>query len=133
MMMMMMRSRISMPPVPQVKEIVQEIAAATKSEMLLQQFLEELQWLRQHFDEDRAERALREGPYSGIHRFLPANKAEWIAFLGFIATLAAIIVPIITNKPEPPTIIIQSHDQEIVRQLNEIKSSRSRRSSSSKR
>lgn len=29
-------------------------------------------------------------------------------------------MPIILNRPEPPTIIIQSHDQEIVQQLKEI-------------
>jgi hypothetical protein len=80
---MMMRSRIIVPPAPQVKEIVHEIAAATKTEELLREFLEELKGLREDFDEDRAERALREGPYSGVHRFLPANKAEWIGFLSF--------------------------------------------------
>jgi len=116
----MIRSRIIVPPEPQVKEIVHEIAAATKSEELLREFLEELKGLRQDFDEDRAERALREGPYSGIYRFVPANKAEWIGFLSFIAALVAIILPLIINKPEPPTIIIQSHDQEIVQQLKEI-------------
>jgi hypothetical protein len=29
-------------------------------------------------------------------------------------------VPLIMNKPQPPTIIIQSHDQEIVQQLEQI-------------
>jgi hypothetical protein len=74
---MTMRSRIIVPPEPQLKDIVHEIAVATKSHELLQQMLEELKGLREDFDEDRAERALREGPYSGVHRFLPANKAEW--------------------------------------------------------
>jgi hypothetical protein len=60
-------------------DVVQAIAGATKSEELLREFLEELKGLRQDFDEDRAERALREGPYSGVYRYAPANKAEWLA------------------------------------------------------
>jgi hypothetical protein len=114
------RSRIVLPPEPQLKDIVHEIAVATKSQELLQQMLEELKGLRENFDQDSAEQALREGPYSGVYRFAPANKAEWYGFLGFIAGLLAIILPIILNRPEPPTIIIQSHDQEIVQQLKEI-------------
>jgi hypothetical protein len=113
------RSRLVLPPEPQLKDLVHEIAVATKSQELLQEMLEELKGLRQDFDQDRAERALREGPYSGIYRFAPANKAEWYGFIGALATLLAIILPIILNKPEPPT-IIQSHDQEIVQQLKEI-------------
>jgi hypothetical protein len=115
-----MRSRIVLPPEPQLKDLVHEIAAATKSEELLQQMIEELKGLREDFEQERAERALREGPYSGIYRFAPANKGEWYGFLGFILTLLAIILPMILNKPEPPTIIIQSHEQEIVQQLKEI-------------
>jgi hypothetical protein len=118
---MMMRSRIIVPPEPQVKQIVQEIAAATKSEELLREFLEELKGLRQDFDEDRAERALREGPYSGVYKYAPANKADWLGYLNFITSLVGIILSIILNRPQPPTIIIQSHDQEIIQQLNEIK------------
>jgi len=114
------RPQIIVPPAPQVKEIVHEIAAATQSEELLKQFLEELKGLREDFEQERAERALREGPYSGVHKFAPANKAEWYSFLGFIAALVAVILPFIINKPEPPPIIIQSHDQEIVEQLKEI-------------
>jgi hypothetical protein len=126
-MMMMMRSRMSMPPVPQVKEIVQEIAAATKSEELLREFheglkglREELKGLREDFNEDRAEQALREGPYSGVYKYAPANKADWLGYLNFLIQLVGIILAIILNRPQPPTIIIQSHDQEIVQQLNEI-------------
>jgi hypothetical protein len=114
------RPQIILPPAPQVKEIVHEIAAATKSEELLKQFLEELKGLREDFEQERAERALREGPYSGIYRYAPANKAEWYSFLGFVAALVAVILPFIINKPEPPPVIIQSHDQEIVQQLEEI-------------
>jgi hypothetical protein len=130
---MMMRSRIIVPPEPQVKQIVQEIAAATKSEELLREFLEELKGLRQDFDEDRAERALREGPYSGVYKYAPANKADWLGYLNFITSLVGIILSIILNRPEPPMIIIQSHDQEIVQQLKELTTTRSRRSSSSNR
>jgi hypothetical protein len=114
------RSRIVLPPEPQLKDIVHEIAVATKSQELLQQMLEELKGLRENFDQDSAERALREGPYSGVLQICACEKAEWYGFLGFIAGLLAIILPIILNRPEPPTIIIQSHDQEIVQQLKEI-------------
>jgi hypothetical protein len=55
------RSRVVLPPEPELKELVHEIAAATKSQQLLQQMLEELRGLRQDFDEDRAERALAGG------------------------------------------------------------------------
>jgi hypothetical protein len=118
---MMMRSRIIVPSAPQVKEIVHEIAAATKSEELLKEFLEELKGLREDFEQERAERALREGPYSGVYKYAPANKGEWLGYLNFITSLVAIIVSLILNTPESPTIIIQSHDQEIVQQLQEIK------------
>lgn len=114
------RSRLVLPPEPQLKDLVHEIAAATKSEELLQQMIEELKGLQENFEQERAERALREGPLSGIYRFAPANKAEWYGFIGAIATLLAIILPMILNKPEPPTIIIQCHEQEIVQQLKEI-------------
>lgn len=130
---MMMRSRIIVPPEPQVKQIVQEIAAATKSEELLREFLEELKGLREDFDEDRAERALREGPYSGVYKYAPANKSDWLGYLNFITSLVGIILSIILNRPQPPTIIIQSHDQEIVQQLKQLTSTRSRKSSSSNR
>jgi hypothetical protein len=77
--------------------------------------LEELRGLRQDFDEDRAERALREGPYSGVHRFLPANKAEWYTFIGLLFTICALLLGHF-DKPEPPT----TYEKEVVQQLREI-------------
>lgn len=50
---------------PELKEVVHEIVVATKSEELLTQMIEELKGIREDFEQDRAERAFRESPYSG--------------------------------------------------------------------
>lgn len=104
---------------PELREVVHEVLAATKSEELLQQMIEELKGLREDFAQDRAERALQESPYSGVLRFAPKNKAEWYEFINLILTVLIMILTLI-NKPEPPTVVIEDHEQEIVQQLKEI-------------
>jgi hypothetical protein len=116
----LMRTRIIMPP-SVVSELVHEAVTVAATTDQLQQMIEELKGLRSDFDRDRAEQALEAGPYSGLRRFAPENKDQWYAFVGIVLAALAIILTAVTaaNPPAPPTIIVQDHEQEIVRQLEE--------------
>jgi hypothetical protein len=104
---------------PELKEVVHEVVVATKSEELLAQMIEELRGIREDFDQDRAEQAMKQSAYSGVLRFAPQSRDEWYNFLNLILT-TLILVLALMQKPEPPTIVIQDQEQEIVQQLEEI-------------
>jgi hypothetical protein len=83
--------------------------------------IDELKGLRADFEQERAERALRQSAYSGLLRFAPENKDQWYNFINILLTALGIILAVVMTQkePEPPTIVIQNHEQEIVRQLEE--------------
>jgi hypothetical protein len=115
----MTRSRIVLPPRPQLQNIVHEVVTATTDAAQLKQVIEELQGLRDDFAQERAERALQESPYSGLLRFAPKTKDEWYNFVTLVLTALAILLTLI-NKPEAPTVVVDMHEQEIVEQLKQI-------------
>jgi|SRR5215211_168806 len=114
------QNRIFFPAEPELKEVVHEVIAATKSEELLAQMIEELKGIREDFEQDRAELALQEGPYSGVLRFAPQSRDEWYNFLNLLLA-ALVLLFTLMQKGEPSTVVIQDQEQEIVQQLKEIK------------
>jgi hypothetical protein len=111
------RSRIVFPPTPQLKDIVHEVVAATKSEALTQELLEELKGLREDFAQERAEQALQQSPLSGVIRFAPTTKEEWYGFITLLVTVLAIVLGYFHQAEPPPA---DTHEQEIVEQLKQI-------------
>jgi hypothetical protein len=111
------RSQIIIPPAPQLKDIVHEVVAATKSEVLAQQLLEELRGLREDFAQERAEQALQQSPLSGVMRFAPTTKEEWYGFITLLVTVLAIVLGYFHQAELPP---VDTHEQEIVEQLKQI-------------
>jgi hypothetical protein len=111
------RSRIITPPAPQLKDIVHEVVAAAKSEVLAQELLEELKGLREDFAQERAEQALRHSPLSGVMKFAPTTKEEWYGFITLLVTVLAIVMGYFHQAEPPP---IDTHEQEIVEQLKQI-------------
>jgi hypothetical protein len=117
------RSRLVLPPEPELKELVHEIAVATTDGAQLKQIYDELQGLRRDFEEERAERTFSNSPVSSARRrFGPETKEQWYMLIDILINTIGVMLVILGNasQPAPPTIIIQNHEQEIVQQLKEV-------------
>jgi hypothetical protein len=114
------RSRVVLPPEPELREIVHDVVAATTDAAQLRQVIDELKGLRADFAEERAERTLKHSPYSSAwRRFAPETKEQWFMLIDILLNILGLILVIVFNNNQPDLPVID-HEQEIVQQLKEI-------------
>jgi septal ring factor EnvC (AmiA/AmiB activator) len=117
------RSRVVLPPEPELKELVHDVIAATTDIAQLKQTIEDLKGQLAYLDEQVAERTIKNGPYSSIwQRFKPETKDQWLNLLAILVpTLIAILFFMISNQlAEQQAKVTQEQQQQIVERIEEV-------------
>jgi hypothetical protein len=117
------RSRVALPPEPELKELVHEVVAATTDIAQLKQTIEDLKGQLAYFDEQVAERTIKNGPYSSIwQRYMPETKDQWLNLLAILVpTLITVLFFMISNQmSEQQVKVTQEQQQQIVEQIEEV-------------
>jgi uncharacterized coiled-coil protein SlyX len=115
------RSRVALPPEPELKELVHEVVAATTDVAQLKQTIEDLKGQLADLDEKLAERTFKSGPYSSVwQRIKPETKDQWYSFIQTVVTILVALLAFMPNnqQSEAPT---KEQEQQVIEELKQIK------------
>lgn len=107
----------------QVQELVHEVATVPTSAEQLQQVIDQLVAIREEANQERADRALQDTPYSGLARILPKDRNERLIWFQVFLMVLQMILPYIAPVESPPqTTVVEVHidEQQIVQQIEKV-------------
>jgi hypothetical protein len=117
------RSRVVLPPEPDLKELVHDVVAATTDITQLKQTIEDLKGQLADLDEQVAERTIKNGPYSSAwQRFKPETKDQWLAFINILVPILIFILTVMISNQlsEQQAKVTQEQQQQIVERIEEV-------------